>query len=260
MCLIVFALDCHPDYRLVLAANRDEYHSRPTAPAAFWSDAPDLLAGRDMEAGGTWLGVTREGRLAALTYYREPVAPIHHPPSRGKLAAGFLTGTLSPQAYLELLLKEEGRYGGFNLLYGDSCGLFYHTNRGNAPFRVPPGIHGLSNGQLDTPWPKVIAAKRHLARILRGEAVDQEELFALLSDKNPYPDPLLPDTGFGLERERHLSPIFIAGNDYGTRSSTLILIGRDDRLSFRERSWNNRQEPVGDAAFSFRIRKPPVTP
>jgi len=260
MCLIVFALDCHPRYRLVLAANRDEYFRRPTAPAAFWDDAPHVLAGRDLEAGGPWLGVTRKGRLAAVTYSREPVAPVHRPPSRGKLAADFLAGTLSPQTYRELLLKEEGRYGGFNLLFGDAGSLFYHANRGDGFLRVPAGIHGLSNRLLDTPWPKVTAAKDQLARLLGSETVDPEGLFTLLADRTPFPDPLLPDTGFGLERERHLSPIFIAGSEYGTRSSTLVLIDRNDLLTFRERTWNDRQQAAGDVAFSFRIATPPVTP
>jgi uncharacterized protein with NRDE domain len=251
MCLIVYALDCRPGYRLVLAANRDEYHRRPTAPAAFWSDAPDLLAGRDLEAGGTWLGVTRGGRLAALTYYREPVKPLHPLPSRGKLVADFLAGTLPPLEYRERLLREEGRYGGFNLLFGDADGLFYHTNRGGASFRVPPGIHGLSNGLHDTPWPKVTAAKERLARILQAETVEPEALFSLLADRNSYPDPLLPDTGFGLERERHLSPIFIAGNDYGTRSSTLVLIDRDNRLTFHERTFDSLQAITGTASFTI---------
>jgi uncharacterized protein with NRDE domain len=260
MCLIVFALDCHPVFRLVIAANRDEYHRRPTAPAAYWSDAPDLLAGRDLEAGGTWLGVTRGGRIAALTYYREPVEPVHHLPSRGRLVAAFLAGSETPEHYRELLQKEESRYSGFNLLFGDHRGLFYHTNRGDDSFRIEAGIHGLSNGLLDTPWPKVIAAREHMAHLLGDDSIDQEALFALLADRSSYPDPLLPDTGFGIERERHLSPIFIAGKEYGTRSSTLVLVDRDNHLTFRERTWNDRQEPAGEFTFSFRIDAPAVTP
>jgi uncharacterized protein with NRDE domain len=251
MCLIVFALDCHPRYRLVLAANRDEYFSRPTTPAAFWADAPQVLAGRDLLAGGTWLGVTKERRLAAVTYYREPSLPAHQLPSRGRLAADFLAGTMPPEAYLEQLRREGRYYGGFNLLFGDDSGLFYHTNRGDLSARVAAGVHGLSNGLLDTPWPKVIAGKDRLARLLRKETVATDPLFALLADRDRYPDPLLPDTGFGIERERHLSPIFIAGSDYGTRSSTVLLIDRDGRLTFLERTWNERQEAAGTATFNF---------
>lgn len=251
MCLIVFALDCHPRYRLVMAANRDEYFDRPTAPAAFWEDAPQVLAGRDLLAGGTWLGVTRGRRLAAVTYYREPSAAVRQLPSRGKLAADFLSGSLAPEEYRERLRPEEVNYGGFNLLFGDDSGLFYHTNRGDVSLRVAAGIHGLSNGLLDTPWPKVSAARERLERLLRNEKVAPEALFALLADRNPYPDPLLPDTGFGIERERHLSPIFIVGSDYGTRSSTVVLVGRDNRVTFLERTFDDRQEAVGTSSFTI---------
>ena len=195
MCLIVFALDCHPRYCLVLAANRDEYFSRPTAPAAFWADAPQVLAGRDLAAGGTWLGVTREGRLAALTYFREPVVPLHPLPSRGELVARFLIGTMPPAEYRETLRTAESRYGGFNLLFGDIAGLFYHTNRGKAPAPVTAGIHGLSNGLLDTPWPKVAAARDRLAALLGNERLDPEELFALLADRSTYPTLFSPPPG-----------------------------------------------------------------
>jgi len=167
------------------------------------------------------------------------------------MPADFLTGTLSAEEYLEELRKEEGRYGGFNLLFGDAGGLWYHTNRGDVTSRVPAGIHGLSNGLLDTPWPKVTAARERLAAILDAGEPDQEDLFALLADRTTYPDPLLPDTGIGLERERHLSPIFIAGDTYGTRSSTVILMDRDGRTAFRERTWNERQEVIGDTSFSL---------
>ncbi|HEY6873264.1 MAG TPA: NRDE family protein [Geobacteraceae bacterium] len=251
MCLIVFALDCHPRYRLVLAANRDEYFSRPTAPASFWDDAPQVLAGRDLLAGGTWLGVTRERRLAAVTYYREPRTETRLLPSRGRLAAEFLAGTMTPEAYLATLHAEEGRYGGFNLLFGNDSGLFYHANRGDASLRVAAGLHGLSNGLLDTPWPKVVAAKERLSGLLREDAVAPEALFALLADRTPYPDPLLPDTGFGIERERHLSPIFIAGSDYGTRSATVLLIDRDGRVTFIERTFDSRQEVASTASFTL---------
>jgi uncharacterized protein with NRDE domain len=249
MCLIVFALDSHPRYRLVLAANRDEYFSRPTAPAAFWADAPQVLAGRDQEAGGTWLGLTGDGRLAALTYFREPVVPVHRLPSRGKLAADFLAGAMTPEEYLELLRREEGRYGGFNILFGNAGDFNYHTNRGDVSVRITAGCHGLSNGLLDTPWPKVAAARERLGCLLQNDILEAEDLFALLADRTPYPDPLLPDTGIGIERERTLSPIFIAGSDYGTRSTTVVLIDRDNRITFVERSWDNRQEAVATVSY-----------
>lgn len=252
MCLILFAVDAHPRYRLVLAANRDEYFSRPTAPAAFWDDAPTVLAGRDLAAGGTWLGVTKERRIAAVTYYREPRTPLHPLPSRGKLAGDFLKGDTTPDAFLDALHREERSYGGFNLLFGRGADLWYHSNRGDGPGHpVASGIHGLSNGLLDTPWPKVTAGRKKLARLLEEDTVDPESLLDLLTDRTPYPDPLLPDTGFGLQRERHLSPMFIAGSDYGTRSSTAVLLDRSDRLLFLERTWDARQEAVETRSFTI---------
>jgi uncharacterized protein with NRDE domain len=189
--------------------------------------------------------------MPSCTNYREPAQPVRQLPSRGRLAADFLAGTMPPEAYLERLGREGRSYGGFNLLFGDDSGLFYRTNRGDLSARVAAGVHGLSNGLLDTPWPKVIAGKDRLARLLRKETVATDPLFALLADRDRYPDPLLPDTGFGIERERHLSPIFIAGSEYGTRSSTVVLIDRDSRLTFLERTWNERQEVAGTVSFTI---------
>jgi uncharacterized protein with NRDE domain len=195
--------------------------------------------------------VTTTGRLAALTYYREPVTPVHPLPSRGQLAADFLAGTMTPTEYLERLRRDKDRFGGFNLLFGDGDAMFCHTNRGDVSIRVTAGIHGLSNGLLDTPWPKVAEAKKRLEVVLRNKSAEPEALFALLADRSTWPDPLLPDTGIGIERERHLSPIFIAGSDYGTRSSTVVIIDRDDRLIFMERTWNERHEVAGTASYTI---------
>lgn len=251
MCLIVLAVDAHPRYRLVLAANRDEYFARPTAPAGFWPDAPRVLAGRDLQGGGSWLGITRDRRLAAITNYRDP---LHQPvtsPSRGRLVADFLTGTDTPADYLEMLGREQRRYGGFNLLVGDDDGLFWHSNRGSGPERIPAGIHGLSNHLLDTPWPKVTAVKARLAELLTAERPDMAAMFAALADTSQFPDPLLPDTGIGLDRERFLSPIFITGDTYGTRSTTLILIDRDKRVTFAEQCYDNRQRVTATTTVSI---------
>jgi uncharacterized protein with NRDE domain len=245
MCLIAFALDCHRRYRLVLGANRDEYFRRPTAPAGFWEDAPQVLAGRDLEAGGTWLGVTRTGRLAAITNYREPGAERKILPSRGRLVADFLTGRMTRDDYRELLVRDGGRYGGFNLLFGDDSGLSYYSNRDADITRIPSGVHGLSNHLLDTPWPKVATVQRGLDRLIRDDGIEAETLFAMLAASDPFPDDLLPDTGVGPERERFLSPIFITGTDYGTRSSTVILIGRDNRVTFLERSFDDLHRVSG---------------
>lgn len=255
MCLILFAYNCHPKYRLVVAANRDEYYHRPTAPAAFWADAPGLLAGRDLELGGTWLGITKGGRFAAVSNYREP--PSDHGPvlSRGLIPTGFLSSDMTASDYLGSLKMNGSRFKGVNALLGDRDGISYFSNRDSAHNgAVSPGIHGLSNHLLDTPWPKVVRGREVLGAVVAKEAViDPEELFAVLGDRTPAPDHLLPDTGIGLERERLLSSIFIAGSDYGTRSSTVILIGYDDKVVFSERSFHGPSDDGRTQTFSFQL-------
>lgn len=252
MCLIIFAWQAHPRYRLVLAANRDEFRDRPAARADFWPETPGLLAGRDLKGGGTWLGVTREGRLAAVTNYRDPRSYREGAPSRGHLVTEFLRGDLSPATFLDGLRHGGEGYNGFNLLAGDREELWYYSNRGGAPAEVAPGIHGLSNHLLDTPWPKVERGREALARLLAGgREPATEELFALLADRAQAPDQFLPDTGVGIERERLLSPLFIDAPGYGTRSSTLLLVGHDGAVTFIERSFDSPGIPREDAAFSF---------
>lgn len=243
MCLIVLAYGSHPDYRLVLAANRDEFHRRPTAPAGVWAEEPDLLAGRDLEAGGTWLGVTKGGRFAAVTNYRDPRSTRARALSRGCLPLRFLRSELSPVAFSETLRPTGDRYNGFSLLAGNARELAYFSNVERRPRALPPGIYGLSNRLLDTAWPKVDKAKSRL-RALLADNVEPEALLALLGDRSVAPDDALPDTGVGLERERQLSPIFIRTPDYGTRSSTVLLIRRDGHVRFVERSFDSRGEPL----------------
>lgn len=236
MCLLVFALDCHHDYRLVLAANRDEYFARPTAPAGFWPDAPQVLAGRDLRSGGTWLGVNQDGRFAAVTNYRSHEEVLPEPLSRGGLVAAYLQGVQSATEFRPQLEQLAGRCQGFNLIFGDAGGVYYYSNRGGGFGRVTAGIHGLSNRFLDTPWPKVTVAKQQLALQVIRERLDPEALFTLMAAAGPFADDLLPDTGVGLEKERLLSPLFIHGSDYGTRSTTLLLIDRQNRIRLLERS------------------------
>jgi uncharacterized protein with NRDE domain len=239
MCLIVFALNRHPEYRLVLAANRDEYLDRPTAEAGFWEDDERVLAGRDLRSGGTWLGVTRDGRLAAVTNYRDPAHQVDSPLSRGLLAADYLRQRPGLSDFTERLESEGKRYNGFNLIFGYLDDLWYASNRGVPAGPVHDGIHGLSNHLLDTPWPKVIRAKERMAKIVSGGRVDPDELFALMADNTVFPDDQLPRTGVPLERERQLSPLFIRGERYGTRSTTLLLVDRASRISFLERSFHS---------------------
>jgi uncharacterized protein with NRDE domain len=254
MCLILLAYEAHPDYRLILAANRDEFFSRPAVPASFWEDAPQVLAGRDLNAGGTWLGVTRGCRLAAVTNYRDPRAERKDAPSRGGLVSGFLSGSMGVEEYLAYLKREGSAFNGFNLIFGDRSQIFWFSNRHESPRLLEPGIHGLSNHLLDTPWPKVTQGKEAMELIVAKEKpVQPEALFAILADRTIAPDDLLPDTGVGIELERFLSPLFISTPAYGTRSSTVILIDREEQVTFIEQSFNGLPEKPKSSEWSFRI-------
>lgn len=235
MCTLLFAVDVHPRHSLVVAANRDEFYARPTAPAGWWPEAPQVFAGRDLQAGGTWLGVTREGRWAALTNVRDPADVRLNARSRGELVAEFLRGSAPPGAYAAAL--EGPRYAGFNLVVGDASGVWYMSNKtSDGPRRLGPGVYGISNAGLDTPWPKVVRGKAGLAGLLAAGSVEVEAIMRLLADATPAPDAALPDTGVGLELERALSPLCIAMPGYGTRVSTAVLVGRDGWTLCREQA------------------------
>jgi uncharacterized protein with NRDE domain len=239
VCLILFALQADARFPLVVAANRDESFDRPTAVAAEWEDVPGLVAGRDLEQGGTWLGVTRTGRFAALTNVRQAGSFRAEARSRGNLVADFLRGTESPAAYTSRVHGNGHAFNGFNLLVGSARAIRYCSNRVETPVAVVPGIHGLSNAHLDTPWPKVVRGRDALQSVLAGPAdVLVERLFDLLSDRLAAPDAALPHTGVGLQRERELSPLFISGGHYGTRCSTVVLFDRDGRIHFHEKTWD----------------------
>jgi len=238
MCLIVFAYRYHPDYPFILAANRDEFYDRPTSKAHFWKDHPGVLAGRDGKYGGTWMGITRSGRFAAVTNFRDSSDLRVHPRSRGLMVKDFLTSDDPIQAFLERIISRQGEYNGFNLLLGDRSSLVYHSNRGTGTRILEPGLYGLSNHLLDTPWPKVVRARRALAEILDEPGpVDIETFFEILHDRTPAPDRELPDTGFGLQWERVLSSPFIVTPAYGTRASTVLLLHKAGRVNLKERSF-----------------------
>jgi uncharacterized protein with NRDE domain len=239
MCLIFVAIDAHPNYKIIIAANRDEFYDRPSAPASFWPEAPQLLAGRDLRAGGTWLGVTRTGRIAALTNYRDQETKSADTPSRGSLVSDFLLGRNEPIAYLEQISANAGRFNGFNLLVGQNEKIHYYSNRAGGIRTLGPGLHGLSNHLLDTPWPKVEKGKQALRTLLAGESICPEDLFHFLLDRTAAPDEFLPDTGVGIELERMLSPVFISSPGYGTRSATAILLDKTGRVTFIEKSFQN---------------------
>lgn len=235
MCLILIAHGAHSEFPLVIAANRDEYYQRPAARAAFWQDHPHILAGRDLECMGTWLGVTRGGRIAALTNFRDARERKIDAPSRGQLVSNFLVSDREPREYLEEVGMHAQSYNGFNLLVGDMDGVFYFSSRTGSVQQVSPGIHGISNHLLDTPWPKVARGKRRLQSALAGDP-NAEALLDLLGDREPAPASELPDTGIGLELERVLSPALIVSPQYGTRASTALLFGSDGSVSFTERT------------------------
>ena len=237
MCLIFVAWQLRPDYPLVVAANRDEFYARPTAPAEFWEESPELLAGRDLEGGGTWLGVTRSGRFAALTNLRSGYAHAGDAPTRGRLVSDFLQSDATPAEYLRGLEPSAADYNGFNLLVSDDTRLHWYSNRGGAPRELAPGIYGISNHLLDTPWPKVERGKRVLEPLLASRHIDIEAILTLLADRDLASDEELPDTGVSMEFERALSAMFITSDSYGTRSSTVLLVDGSGRMDFTERSY-----------------------
>jgi uncharacterized protein with NRDE domain len=252
VCLILVAWQVHARYPIVVAANRDEFHRRPTAAAHWWTDRPQLLAGRDLQAHGTWLGITRQGQIAALTNYRAPDQIRHDAPSRGGLVVDMLESQAPIRQRLGQLSELSPGYAGFNLLCTDGrqLGVFESTS---ASGRVlEPGIYGLSNHLLDTPWPKVQRAKSKLAGALNAMP-DDEALLDLLRDERVAPDHELPRTGVSLEWERLLSSAFIRGTDYGTRSSTIIRMDIAGSVDFNEWTWQTDGSPGGQVSYQFQV-------
>lgn len=247
MCLILVAWQAHPDFPLVVAANRDEFHARPTAHAAPWPDAPQVLAGRDLEAGGTWLGITRSGRFAAVTNVREP-GTSQGARSRGWLTKDFLTSNVTPADYVTSIDPEA--YSGFNLLVADGETLAYRSNRAGDARSLPPGIYGVSNHLLDTPWPKLETARRSFREALTA-LPDETGFFDLLADDEIVADEHLPRTGVTLEWERRLSAIFVKSPQYGTRASTLVIRRKDGGGVLIERDFDAEGQIAGERRLSF---------
>lgn len=250
MCLILFAYRLHPGYKLILAANRDEYYNRPAEPAHWWTDTPFLLAGKDLKAGGTWMGITKSGRIAALTNYRGPGSQRIDAPSRGSLVSDYLRSETLPYEYLETLRPKGTEYSGFNLIVGDMDALYYYSNKMEDSETSPlePGLYGVSNACLDSPWPKIVKGKQMFEqRVLTGVEILPDTIFTILSDTETAPDEELPDTGVGIDIERMLSPLFIKGPGYGTRSSTVLLIDNENRVTFIEKSF----VPPSETRYGF---------
>lgn len=251
MCLLFFSYKTSPGYSLVVAANRDEFLVRPTAPLAFLDAEKSILAGQDLEGGGTWLGISRQLKFAALTNYREPAFNRSDAPSRGEILINYLSGEQGAGEYIQDLARVGERYNGFNLIVGDNKDLYYYSNRfglsessgnvspGAEPTLLTPGFYGLSNRLLDDPWPKVVRGKELLRRdMLEREKVDPSRLLDHLQDNHHPIDELLPETGVGLDWERFLSPIFIDGATYGTRSSAVITVTDGGQVDFVEKTWD----------------------
>ncbi|HEX7558905.1 MAG TPA: NRDE family protein [Usitatibacter sp.] len=252
MCLIVLAWRASAAFPLVVAANRDEWRERPADPARWWSDHPDLLAGRDLQAGGTWMGVTREGRFAAVTNFRDPSDKRSNARSRGGLVTEFLLGSDSPARFLSNLSARSHEYNGFNLILGDGASLFYFGSREGTPRAIEPGVHGLSNHTLDEPWPKVVRGNARMGRALEG-GDPAPALFEMLSDRTGARDEDLPQTGVSVEWERRLAPALIVGADYGTRVSTVLTISSSGNVSFEERGRAADGSVIGTALQQFAL-------
>lgn len=256
MCLLVFAWNRHPRYRLVFAGNRDEFHLRPTQFAYWWDDAPMLLAGRDLEAGGTWLGFSRDGRFAVVTNFREHASSKPPVRSRGILVSEFLRGVKSPKHYGENVRESADQYRGFSLIFGDGDELLYFSNRDEGLVALEPGVYGLSNHLLNTPWPKVERAKTILSRLLKDEnSIDTDALFAMLADRETAALPDLPDTGIGMEAEKLLSAPFVVTPAYGTRCSTILTVDDRDKVCFLERNFDSNGDIVADRRFVFALEE-----
>ncbi len=255
MCILLLAHRPRPDLTLVLAANRDEFYDRPSAPSAWWEGPHGILAGKDLRQGGTWLGITRRWRLAGLTNIREPSRHDPAAPSRGRLVKAFLESGLDAGAFLRSL--DGTPYNGFNLVVFDGDRLAAFSNRAPGTRFLKPGFHGFGNGVLHSPWPKVRRGLEALEKALEGKDGDLEEsLLALLADRTPAADGELPRTGLPLEAERALSPIFTRTEVYGTRASTVVVLRADGRVTWVERPYDPQGRAGREVRVSFRREAP----
>lgn len=253
MCLIFFSIQNHPTYSLIVTSNRDEFYDRKTAEAGFWKDNPQVLGGRDLEAGGTWMGLTRSGKISLVTNYRDPKNINPQAPSRGHLVSDFLEKDIPAEAYMMEVERKGRSYNGFNLLAGSLDELWYCSNYRAGVETLKPGLYGLSNHLLDTPWPKVVRGKEKLSPILQKSKLDPEELFEFLYDDHRAPDALLPDTGIGPDREKALSSMFIKTTGYGSRCSTVVLVDKQKHVLFSERVFDLKTFVHTTRNFEFSI-------
>lgn len=250
MCLIVFAFDAHPKYSLILAANRDEFYARPTLVADYWRDNPNILGGRDQKAGGTWMALHKHGRFAAVTNYRDLKNIRDDARSRGDLPVNFLSGNQSPQEYLSDMHAEAGEYNGFNLLTYDGSRMGHYSNYEGKVNVLEPGIYGLSNALLNTPWPKVEKLKSEFSKVIADDFA-HDDLLNLLTDSTRADDAQLPDTGVGFDLEKMLSAICIKSENYGTCCSTVLTIEKSGKVEFTERTYPVGNRVEGQVTFEL---------
>lgn len=252
MCLITFSYKTDDNFPFIFSTNRDEFYERPTRPAQFWEDHPRLLAGKDLKAGGTWMGITKENKFAALTNFRDLTNIKENAPSRGQIVTDFLTGDLSPVDFFEKMEPSAADYNGFNLLFGFTDELYYFNNVKIELQKIEPGYHTLSNAFLNSEWPKSQKALRRFKETLRQNPLDRERYFEFLQDTEQFPDHLLPSTGLPMEKERMVSSIFIQSEDYGTRCSTLIFADPNSETTFIEKSYKPGTREVDQSVeFTF---------
>lgn len=256
MCLILFALNEHSKYKLVLAANRDEFFNRPTQLADFWEDDNNILGGRDFSSLGTWLGLSKEGKFCAITNYRDPRMERNTNKSRGLLSKNFLTTTQDVSTFIIEVSAEKDLYSGFNMLLSNDGfeTVFHYSNISDTTTKIERGIHGLSNHLLDTPWPKVENGKEKLTEVMNTNSIKNNDLINILTDSQTAPDELLPNTGISYDLEKKLSPVFISMKGYGTRCSTAMLLDYDNRLSFKEVSYNDKTEVISEKQYKFKLK------
>jgi uncharacterized protein with NRDE domain len=256
MCLILIAVDQHPEYPLVIAANRDEYYQRPTLPLHFWKDQPDILAGRDLEKGGTWFGINRNGAIAAVTNTRAERKIHGDLISRGSLVSDFLRDRVSVDQYLSDLRNNIGSYDGFNLLLGDNNGLYMMGTGHPEVIKLEPGLHGISNGNIGSNWPKAIKGMSLLKNILaENKEIDNNAIFALLADQQLSDTDSVSSTDDGVETNHMIVPIFIKGEQYGTRSSTILIQRKNGDIQIAERSFNEKAISANTVSFDLEINK-----
>ncbi len=253
MCLLLISFLNHPKYKLIIAANRDEFYKRPATSAHFWDMNPNLLAGKDIEAGGTWLGITTSGKFSAITNYRDLRNIKQNAPTRGKLVTDYLLNNNSTSEFAKDLKEKSDLYNGYNLIFGNLNGLNYFSNQTKILYELKPGIYGLSNHLLDTPWYKVEKSKELFSKILTKKNLISDDFFEILSDKTLSPDDLLPDTGLEKKSEQAISAIFVSTSEYGTRSSTVILVNHQNLATFTEKSLNIETGKWIRSSFEFEI-------